>query len=106
MIIMNLKKLLMLLVVNILNVKVTVIRTNLCLLKNISIRLDHISHLRNSHLRSSHLRSSHSIVLTANNYEKKIFVHSIEMLNLSLNELKLIAESRGIKGYKSMSEDY
>ena len=27
------------------------------------------------------------------------------MLNLSLNELKLIAKSRGIKGYKSMSEE-
>ena len=27
------------------------------------------------------------------------------MLNLSLNELKLIAKSRSIKGYKSMSED-
>ena len=27
------------------------------------------------------------------------------MLNLSLKELKLIAENRGIKGYKSMSED-
>ena len=27
------------------------------------------------------------------------------MLNLSLNELKLIAKSRGIKGYKSLSED-
>ena len=27
------------------------------------------------------------------------------MLNLSLNELKLIAKSRGIKGYKRMSED-
>ena len=27
------------------------------------------------------------------------------MLNLSLNELKLIVKSRGIKGYKSMSED-
>ena len=27
------------------------------------------------------------------------------MLNLSLNELKLIAKSRGIKGYKSMPED-
>ena len=26
------------------------------------------------------------------------------MLNLSLNELKLIAKSRGIKDYKSMSE--
>ena len=27
------------------------------------------------------------------------------MLNLSLNELKLVANSRGIKGYKSMSEE-
>ena len=27
------------------------------------------------------------------------------MLNLSLNELKLIAKSRYVKGYKSMSED-
>ena len=27
------------------------------------------------------------------------------MLNLSLNELKLIAKSRGIKDYKSMSEE-
>ena len=27
------------------------------------------------------------------------------MLNLSLNELKLIVKSRGIKGYKIMSED-
>ena len=27
------------------------------------------------------------------------------MLNLSLSELKLIAKSRGVKGYKSMSED-
>ena len=27
------------------------------------------------------------------------------MLNLSLNELKLIAKSRGIKGYKSMPEE-
>ena len=36
---------------------------------------------------------------------KKFFVHSIKILNLSLKELKLIAEIRGIKGYKSMSED-
>ena len=27
------------------------------------------------------------------------------MLNLSLSELKLIAKSRGIKGYKSMSKE-
>ena len=33
------------------------------------------------------------------------FVHSIKMLNLSLKVLKVIAKMRGIKGYKSMSED-
>ena len=27
------------------------------------------------------------------------------MINLSLNELKLVAKSRGIKGYKSMSKE-
>ena len=27
------------------------------------------------------------------------------MLNLSLNELKLVAKRRGIKGYKSMSKE-
>ena len=27
------------------------------------------------------------------------------MLNLSLNELKLVAKSRGIKGYKSISKE-
>ena len=27
------------------------------------------------------------------------------MLNPSLNELKLVAESRGVKGYKSMSKE-
>ena len=27
------------------------------------------------------------------------------MLNLSLKQLKLVAKSRGIKGYKSMSEE-
>ena len=37
--------------------------------------------------------------------KKKNFVHSIKKLNLSLNELKLITKSRGIKGYISMSEE-
>ena len=36
---------------------------------------------------------------------KKAFVPHIKMLNLSLNELKVIAKNRGIKGYKSMFED-
>ena len=37
--------------------------------------------------------------------KKKKFVHSIKMLNLSLNELKLFSKSRGIKGHKSTSEE-
>ena len=60
--------------------------------------------LRNSHLRSSHLRSNHSKT-TNRQVKKDFFVHSIRMLNLSLNELKLITRGRGIKGYKSISED-
>ena len=35
---------------------------------------------------------------------KNIFVHSIKM-DLSTKELKAIPKIRGIKGYKSMSED-
>ena len=38
-------------------------------------------------------------------YKSNFFVHSIKTLNLSLNELKHIAKIRGIKGYKSMSEE-
>ena len=34
-----------------------------------------------------------------------VFVHCIEILNLSPKELKAIAKIRCIKGYKSMSED-
>ena len=33
------------------------------------------------------------------------FSDNISMLNLSLNELKLVAKSRGIKGYKRMSKE-
>ena len=33
------------------------------------------------------------------------FFLSIRTLNLSVNELKLIAKSRGIKGYKNKSKD-
>lgn len=35
---------------------------------------------------------------------KKI-VHCIKMLNLSVKKLKLIAENRGIKGYKGISKN-
>ena len=31
--------------------------------------------------------------------------HNLSMLNLSLNELKLVTQSRGIKGYKSLSKE-
>ena len=33
------------------------------------------------------------------------FSDNIGMLNLSLNELKLVSKSRGIKGYKRMSKE-
>ena len=33
------------------------------------------------------------------------FSDNISMLNLSLNELKLVAKSRGIKGYKRMFKE-
>ena len=48
-----------------------------------------------------------SCVIFLENYSffEKIFVQSIKMLNLSPKELKAIAKIRGIKGYKSMSED-
>ena len=36
---------------------------------------------------------------------QKFFWYSIETINLSLNELKLFAKSRGIKDYKNKSED-
>ena len=36
---------------------------------------------------------------------KKYISHSISMLNLSLNELKLVSKSRSIKGYKNMSKE-
>ena len=38
-------------------------------------------------------------------FKKFFFVHSIKVVSLSLNESKLIAKIRGIKGYKSMSKD-
>ena len=36
--------------------------------------------------------------------KKNIYIHNIRIINLPLNELKLIAKSRRIKGYKSMSK--
>ena len=37
--------------------------------------------------------------------KRTLFELDITMINLSLNELKLIAKNRGIKGYKSKSKD-
>ena len=36
--------------------------------------------------------------------KKRKNIHNIRMINLPLNELKLIAKSRRIKDYKSMSK--
>ena len=38
-------------------------------------------------------------------YNKKLSEVGIIMINLSLNELKLIAKNRGIRDYKNKSED-
>ena len=38
-------------------------------------------------------------------YKIRFFIHSINILNLSSKELKAVAKIRGIKGYKSLSED-
>ena len=37
---------------------------------------------------------------------KKKFVKYVRMINLSLNELKLIAKSRSIQDYKNKSKEY
>ena len=39
------------------------------------------------------------------NYKKIVFFLNIRMLNLTLNELKLLAKSRAIKDYENKSED-
>ena len=45
-------------------------------------------------------------ILRADSYFKKIcLLLCIRMLNLSLNELNLIAEYRGTEGYKRMSKN-
>ena len=46
------------------------------------------------------IRSSH----LTRNYKKKFSTHNIRILNLSLNELKLVAKSRDIKNYENKSE--
>ena len=40
-----------------------------------------------------------------NKYEKKNLSTNINMISLSLNELKLVAKNRGIKDYENKSED-
>ena len=40
-----------------------------------------------------------------NQLKKSFFVHSIKMVNVSLNESKTIAKIRGVKGYKSIFEE-
>ena len=46
-------------------------------------------------------RSNYSVVSKTSNYKKNISFN-ISMFNLSLNELKSVAKSRSIKGYKCM----
>ena len=37
--------------------------------------------------------------------KRHFFVHSIKILNLSLNRMRQIAKMRSMKGYKSISEE-
>ena len=50
-------------------------------------------------------RRNYSIASKTSNYKKNISCN-ISMFNLSLNELKLVTKSRGIKGYKSCYKCY
>ena len=50
----------------------------------------------------NHLRSSHQCGIKS---KKKFSCLKYKVISLSLNELKLFAESRGIKGYENKSED-
>ena len=45
------------------------------------------------------------LTIAIKNIKKSFFVLHIKMLNLSDYELRLVARIRGIKGYKSMSQD-
>ena len=53
---------------------------------------------------SSHPRRSHSIA-SKQAIIKRFSVHTIKILNLSLDKLKLIPKNRAIKGCKGMSKD-
>ena len=49
---------------------------------------------------------NNSVWINTKTVMKKFFIsHNISKLNLSLNELKLVVKSRGIKGYKTMSKE-
>ena len=49
---------------------------------------------------------NNSVWIKTKTVMKKFFIsHNISKLNLSLNELKLVVKSRGIKGYKTMSKE-
>ena len=56
------------------------------------------NHLRSNNVTSSYLKTDNRVVLKSKHLKKK-------MLNLSLNQLKLIAKIKGIRGYESMSKD-
>ena len=73
-------------------VKIT-INTDLFKVSKITMLLANKPIQKSSHLKSIYLRSNH---LTCD-YNKKIVLHGIIMqkLNLSLYELKLVAENRG-----------
>ena len=55
--------------------------------------------------KASKITQNRDLPKVSKKYKKTFFVHCIKMLDLSTKELKAIAKIRGIKGYKSMSED-
>ena len=56
--------------------------------------------LVSSHLRSSHLRSYHT-----RSYKKLLFGLSTKMINLSLEELRVIGKLRKVKNYKKKKKN-
>ena len=44
------------------------------------------------------------LLIDSNMKKKKISVHNINMINISLDELKLVAKNRNIKDYENKSE--
>ena len=74
---------------------------------SLQILLKNDVELKYYQFRSTVKIGDHSLYIQkTSNYKKRFFCFpSIRMLNLTLNELKLVAKSRGVKDYENKSED-